>query len=145
MSCTHNHGVRVSPNGMTCLVCDAKVIDPRLCPHLTVDNQTMRCTVCDAQMVSRTVKPIEVLDAPNLAACRIPDCEGGEGCQNPLGLYVPDTGNEEWTIIGCHVTYECDRCRGAVASGGMFVECGSDHRGEKLPIPTAFSDIPPTP
>lgn len=136
--CEH-HTIRVThPDRFLCADCDVALPDPRGCMHLRIDNDTGCCVACGEKMLRSVVKVETVLSAPNMAACTIPDCDGGPGCENPDGLYVPDTSRQVEVPIQKDYTYICERCR---YDGSVFVsgeppiwECGRDHRGDSVPI-----------
>lgn len=125
--------------GFHCTDCGIKLGDPRGCQHHRIDNRTEQCIACREKMVRARRETVTVLSAPNAAACTIPDCEGGPGCENPDGVYVPDYSREQAVPIRWDVTYECARCR---YDGDVFVsgeapvwDCGHDHRGDSVPVP----------
>ena len=121
-----------------CADCGIKLRDPRGCQHHRIDNRTEQCVACEEKMLRPHRERITVLDAPNKVACSIPDCDGGPGCENPDGLYVPDYSRQREVPIRWDITYECERCR---YDGSVFIsgeapiwECGRDHRGDSIPI-----------
>ncbi|MET8648466.1 DUF7459 domain-containing protein [Nocardia aurea] len=136
--CDHRT-IRVTyPDKFSCGDCEVELPDPRGCMHLRIDNDTECCVACGEKMLRPVVKVVKVLSAPNKAACTIPGCDGGPGCENPDGVYVPDLTQQVEVPVRKDITYICERCR---FDGSMFVsgeppiwECGRNHRGDSVPI-----------
>lgn len=119
-----------------CLDCGTRVPDPAGCPHTLIRNDLRTCKECGEEMISLSMEHEYITSAPNLAACTIPYCDGGYGCQNPNGVYIPDTLHEKHTLYKTVMTYECNRCHldGHTLFDGESVQyaCSGSHHGDEI-------------
>lgn len=133
MTISYSHRERFS-----CSDCGAELPDPRGCQHLRIGNDTEQCVECGEKMLRPHHERVTVRSAPNKAACTIPDCDGGPGCENPDGIYLPDSSREREVVVRIDVTYECERCRNdgtAFTLGELPIwDCGRVHRGDSIPV-----------
>jgi hypothetical protein len=146
-TCQHGTITCTFPDQWSCADCGVALPDPHGCQHRRIDNNTRLCRGCGERMIGQHPPVVEtVLSAPNKAACTNPECSGDVNdpyCENPAGLYVPDTSRERVVPIVTHYSYICERCR---YLGDVFTldekpiwSCGRDHRGDSVPIREAES------
>lgn len=136
--CEHRTMTISNGEEFSCADCGTELPDPRGCQHRRIDNDTEQCTACGEKMIRPRRERVTVLSAPNKVGCTIPDCEGGPGCENPDGLYVPDYSRQREVPVRWDVTYDCARCH---YEGDVFISgeapiwsCGRHHEGDSIPI-----------
>jgi hypothetical protein len=141
--CEHRTMTIRNGEEFSCADCCADLPDPRGCQHRRIDNDTEQCTACGEKMLRVHRERVTVLSAPNKVACTVPECDGGPGCENPDGLYVPDVSRQREVPIRWDITYDCARCH---YEGDMFSvgeenvwSCGRHHEGDSIPIRGAVS------